>query len=450
MLLSVLSSFAVLPFLPLTSARLLPRNPNTKITTTKAPVFKRASDIAVSENVLTLAKKSSSTSKARSAAKLQGIEIPTGNSTTLISLFEGEEFSTNITFGSQTFEVIVDTGSSDTWLAETGFDCVDIETSAPLNESDCHFGPTYTPGSEFVQIPNENFNITYGDGEFLTGVLGYDEVTLAGITVNQTVALVNYAAWNGDGTTSGLVGLAYPNITSAFAGTNPEKDNSASGKRLIYNPIFTTMYKDGLVAPLFSLAIERDVSGPAGYLALGGVPPVNFTQDFASTPILVTTIEGYPQSYDFYTINIEGAYVNGKAISGAAAPTYIVDSGTTLNYFPTRLANAINRAFRPPAVYSEEEGAYLVSCTATPPVLGIKIGGTVFYTNPLDMILLAGTDDAGNDVCISGIDDGGSDTEEDVYVLGDTFQKNVVTVFDIGAGELKFAARENYTSNDTY
>jgi hypothetical protein len=84
------------------------------------------------------------------------------------------------------------------------------------------------------------------------------------------------------------------------------------------------MYKDGLVAPLFSLAIERDVSGPAGYLALGGVPPVNFTQDFASTPILVTSIEGYPQTYDFYTINIEGAYLNGKAISGAAAPTYIV------------------------------------------------------------------------------------------------------------------------------
>jgi hypothetical protein len=37
-------------------------------------------------------------------------------------------------------------------------------------------------------------------------------VTLAGIKVNQTVALVNYAAWNGDGTTSGLVGLAYPNM----------------------------------------------------------------------------------------------------------------------------------------------------------------------------------------------------------------------------------------------
>ena len=82
--------------------------------------------------------------------------------------------------------------------------------------------------------------------------------------------------------------------------------------------------------------------------------------------------------------------------------------------------------------------------------MGIEIGGTVFYTNALDMILYVGTDDDGNDVCISGIDDGGSDLDDDVYILGDTFQKNVVTVFDVGAGVLEFAARENYTSNDTY
>ena len=116
-----------------------------------------------------------------------------------------------------------------------------------------------------------------------------------------------------------------PNSTSAYAGTNPANDNSKTGEQIVYNPIFTTMYEDGLVAPLFSLAIERDVSGPAGYLALGGVPPVNFTQDFTSTPILITTIEGYPQTYDFYSINIDGVYINGKAASSSASePIYIV------------------------------------------------------------------------------------------------------------------------------
>lgn len=126
-----------------------------------------------------------------------------------------------------------------------------------------------------------------------------------------------------------------------------------------------------------------------------------------------------------------------------------VDSGTTLNYFPTSVADAINAAFDPAAVYEDDEGAYIVDCNATAPTFGIQINGTIFYTNPLDMILLAGTDEDGNDVCISGIDDGG-DSAGDVYILGDTFQKNVVTVYDVGAVELRFAAREFYDSNDTY
>lgn len=84
--------------------------------------------------------------------------------------------------------------------------------------------------------------------------------------------------------------------------------------------------KDLIAAPLFSLAILRDVSGPAGYLALGGVPPISFTQDFTSTPILITTIEGYPDTYDFYTINIDDVVLNGVAVanSGGTDIQYIV------------------------------------------------------------------------------------------------------------------------------
>lgn len=106
-----------------------------------------------------------------------------------------------------------------------------------------------------------------------------------------------------------------------------------------------------------------------------------------------------------------------------------MDSGTTLNYFPTPFADAVNAAFIPPAVYSEDDGAYIVDCKAKAPSLGIKISGTTFGINPLDMILLAGTDENGNDVCISGIDDGGDDLAEDVFILGDTFQVGVYLFF---------------------
>ncbi|KAG9239992.1 aspartic peptidase domain-containing protein [Calycina marina] len=419
------------------------------ISVAPAKAVQSRSELVASSNVIELTKKTSVKGyNPRSAAFLKHKVKPstsTGTST-LVSLFEGEEFATNITFGSQTFEVIVDTGSSDTWVVETGFACVDIETEAPLTEADCYFGPTFTP-KNFSQIANENFNITYGDGEFLSGVLGYEQVTLAGITVTQEVAVVNYAAWEGDEETSGLVGLAYPALTSAYSGSDPHNDTVQD----VYNGIITTMIKDGAIeAPLFSLAILRDVSGPSGYLALGGLPPVDFVQEFATTPILVTTIDGYPQTYDFYTIEVDGMTLNGNTLNGAATPKYIVDSGTTLNYLPTSISDAINKAFIPPAVYEDDEGAYIVDCKAKAPTFGITIGGTTFYTNPLDMILLAGTDDDGNDVCISGIDDGGNDDVKDVFILGDTFQKNVVVVFDVGAAELHFAAREFYPSNDAY
>ena len=211
------------------------------------------------------------------------------------------------------------------------------------------------------------------------------------------------------------------------------------------------MYKDGLIPPIFSLAIERDLEGASGYLALGGVPPISFVQDFTSTPILVTKIAGYPSAYDFYTININDVVLDNVSLpsSGGKEIQYIVDSGTTLNYYPTDIANAVNAKYVPPAVYSEDDEAYIVDCNAKAPGMGVTISGKTFWINELDMILLAGTDANGNDVCITGVNDGGSLITEDVYILGDTFFKNVVAVFDVGAVELKFAPREYYASDNT-
>jgi hypothetical protein len=44
--------------------------------------------------------------------------------------------------------------------------------------------------------------------------VGYDTVTLGGITVHrQECAVVNTAvSWHGDGVTSGLLGLGYPSL----------------------------------------------------------------------------------------------------------------------------------------------------------------------------------------------------------------------------------------------
>ena len=97
----------------------------------------------------------------------------------------GKYFLTDISIGSQSFIVNLDTGSSDLWLAQTGYTCYDKSTNEPTSSSVCNMGPTYTLDGSFTQIPNENFLIKYNEGTFARGPVGYDSVTLAGLTVPQ-------------------------------------------------------------------------------------------------------------------------------------------------------------------------------------------------------------------------------------------------------------------------
>lgn len=54
----------------------------------------------------------------------------------------------------------MDTGSSDTWLAASNFECVSLYTYTPTDQLDCHFGEDlYYIDATWTEIPNENFNI---------------------------------------------------------------------------------------------------------------------------------------------------------------------------------------------------------------------------------------------------------------------------------------------------
>ena len=87
--------------------------------------------------------------------------------------------------------VLVDTGSSDLWLADVKYQCVDYQTNQNKPQSFCNLGSNlYTPAPTFSRIPDVEFNITYGTTSTLTGYMGYEDVTVAGITINQQMAVV--------------------------------------------------------------------------------------------------------------------------------------------------------------------------------------------------------------------------------------------------------------------
>lgn len=108
---------------------------------------------------------------------------------------------------------------------------------------------------------------------------------------------------------------------------------------------------------------------------------------------------------------------------------------TLLTSHKIGLYDDIAALYDPPAVYIENEGASFAPCNASVPTLGVQINGTVFYISEADMLMQEIVDpDTG--YCLIGPQDGTTGP----YILGDTFMNNVISVFDIGASEMRFAA----------
>lgn len=331
-------------------------------------------------------------------------------------------------------------------VADSSYTCVNITTNATVSQATCGLVATFNLTSAFEEIPNENFNISYGDGEYLNGVFGYETVGLAGINVShQQIGVPYLAGWEGDNITSGLVGLAYPALTAAYSGTNASADNATDPEN--YSPIINTIFNvENLTEPVFSLSISRNpnIFGFGGYLTIGGIPnisdpSVNASNYFAVTPIEFLSSPRPVDFFTFYLIDVDEIVYSDSP--GPNTTQFIVDSGTTINYFPTADADAINELFDPPAMYSEELGIYIVPCNATPPEVGVIIAGETFYHNPVDLIQNL---ELGPELCGSAILDGG-----DTLILGDTFLKNVLAVFDVGNSQMAFSSRMYYESESS-
>jgi aspergillopepsin I len=188
------------------------------------------------------------------------------------------------------------------------------------------------------------------------------------------------------------------------------------------------MWKQGLSAPVFSLALQRN---NGGYIAFGGLPPAGNVGAFAATAL--QEFNGLAGSaftgQSFYTITPDALVFPGATTR--QTNQFIIDSGTTLNHLPTNTARAINSLFSPKA--TQTDGVWVVACNARAPQFGVRIGGQNFMINPVDMIFK----DETTGLCVSAIQDGGA--APGPFVLGDQFLNNVVAVFDVGAAQMRFA-----------
>jgi len=172
------------------------------------------------------------------------------------------------------------------------------------------------------------------------------DVTIAGINVrNQEIALVDRSYFQGDDVVSGLLGLAYSAMTTAYVSTDSGLDDrnitgSALDIRVPYSSLVTSMIAQGLNPPFFSLSLTRPTSNNSsagGYLTFGGLPPVAIDPAaFASTPLVpwqyAGCLDAFATDLSYYSILPE-AYVfdnmKGVVTNHSSELHAIVDSGAS-------------------------------------------------------------------------------------------------------------------------
>ncbi|KAF2194028.1 acid protease [Zopfia rhizophila CBS 207.26] len=172
-------------------------------------------------------------------------EAEVNNQQDLLTL-GGRVYMTNVTLGNQSYTLVIDTGSSDTWIAGSNLQCLRRITQFPAPNSRCGFRQLYHESLTFERIESHDFTVSYTDEEFLSGDLGTEEVEVAGLKARS----------------SGLMGLAYPSLVSNVRDLN-------------YTSIIFSLFEDKTIPPIFSLALTRSTNSKqydGGLLALGGIP----------------------------------------------------------------------------------------------------------------------------------------------------------------------------------
>ncbi|KAK7043133.1 hypothetical protein VNI00_008487 [Paramarasmius palmivorus] len=323
------------------------------------------------------------------------------------------------------FNVILDTGSSDLWVATTS--CSSCTSDTPL------FNPS---DSSSLQTSSRTTRITYGSGA-VGGQIVSDDVEMGGFSIPQQTFLAVTSLTDGllDGSVSGILGLAFDTISSTRS--TPFWQALANNGQLTEPDLsfWMTRFRGS------NTRVSEEEFG--GYFTLGGTNSSLFTGDIE----FLNTV-GTPS---FWLLSLRSLTLNNRSIaiqSGNAALSAI-DTGTTLIGGPTQDVEAFWNAVDGSQQVLGMEGFWSFPCTSTLNV-GMSYGGKTWPIDPRDMNL--GRISAGSRQCLGGIFDlsrgsnivsGGGNPN---WVVGATFLKNVYSVFrasstpQIGFAQLSDAA----------
>jgi hypothetical protein len=306
--------------------------------------------------------------------------------------------------GTQTFELIVDTGSSNTWVGS---------------------GTRYTPGSTATNT-GRSFGVTYGSGS-VSGTEFTDTLTVGGLTVTKQSI--------GDGTTSsgfqgvdGIIGFGPVDLT----------EGTVSGSTTVPTVLDNLRSQGTITTEVLGVSFApeagSDEDDTNGELTLGGTDATKFSGSL--TFVSRTTASPFNE---FWGITVSSITFNGASVGGSSSA--IVDTGTTLVFIPTAAYNSFLSA----SGGRTDATTGLASWTTLPKAnFAFTIGGVSFTLTPAQFTIpTAQYADFGlaTGKFYGWIADGGSVAADINFIIGQKFLENYYSVFDTTNNRVGFATR---------
>ncbi|PIL33907.1 transporter [Ganoderma sinense ZZ0214-1] len=295
----------------------------------------------------------------------------------------------------QKFTVDFDTGSSDLWVPSKS--CSSCGSHAKYNPS--HSG----------KKQSGSFSISYGDGSTASGTPYTDTVTVGGVkaTGQYLAAVTSESSQFQSDPSDGLLGLAFPAISN-----------------LQHDPFFFTAISQQ-TAPEGRFGFKLASSGSE--LFIGGT-----NANLYSSDIEYHTISS---SNGFWQIGGASVSVSGQSVADSFDT--IIDSGSTIITAPSAAASSFWQNVYGAAVYDQTQGLWSYPCSS-PPQVSFNWGGQDWAISAEAMSL--GETQQGSGTCVGAISGGDLGLGDNVWLLGDTFMKNVYTVFSVDDNGVGFAS----------
>ncbi|KAK9467170.1 aspartic peptidase domain-containing protein [Lipomyces arxii] len=313
-----------------------------------------------------------------------------------ITNFLNAQYFTEISLGTppQTFQVILDTGSSNLWVPSTS--CSSIA---------CYLHTKYDSSASTSYVKNgTSFEIQYGSGS-MSGFVSNDVLKIGDLTIEGqdfAEATQEPGLAFAFGRFDGILGLGYDTI-------------SVDG---MVPPVYNAIAKGLLDEPIFSFYLgDNNVNEELGGIAtFGGVDESFYEGEIITLPV---------RRKAYWEVELKSIKF-GDQVAELENTGAIVDTGTSLIAMPTGLAEILNMQI---GAKKNWQGQYTVDCDvrSTLPTMSFNLGGYDFEISASDYIMeVQGS-------CMSAFM--GMDFPEPVgplVILGDAFLRKWYSIYDIG------------------